>query len=310
MTEQTCGCGRPIPDTAYRCTACANHLKRKLDDVAKIAGDITLTVARLDRVSRTGGRGDDLGWWRRSDYIDPRRPATNLAVRGATSRSAMAPVPTPPRLGAAERHDAAVNEIGTWARLVAEERGLQIEPVRFWRLGCLHGRCARVHAGHEAGVTCPLVLADHPLRTALAFLAGSVEWLRHQRFAEEAWPKLEAACADLERVLDTWTATELVGLCACGTGRYSTDQACTRCGETDLQYDREALEAAKEDYRVTASEAARWIASMGLVRDPGKLRHLIIVWAERGHLTRDGGGCYRYGDVLNRVLASPALLRA
>lgn len=305
MTEQTCGCGRPIGDTAYRCTACKNHLKRKLEDVARIAGDITLTVARLDRVSRTAGRGDDLGWWRRSDYIDPRRPGTNLAVRSTTDRSASPPTPTPPRLEAAERHDAAVGELGTWARLIQEERGLTP-----W---CGHGSCIDIFFKGRliAGPQCAwMAKPPHPLVQMVAILADNLEWLRHQRYADEAWPALLATCGELVRVIDTRSPDELVGLCACGTARYSTDQACARCGETDLQYDREALEAAKEDYRVTASEAARWIASMGLVRDPGKLRHLIIVWAERGHLTRDGEGCYRYGDVLNRVLASPALLRA
>ena len=110
MTEPqapTCRrCARPMRhDTALICSQCASMLRRHLEDVAKIAGDITITVARLDRVTRSGGGSDDLGWWKGDDGFDPnRRPATNLAVRGTTDRSALAPLSTPGSYPGGELH--------------------------------------------------------------------------------------------------------------------------------------------------------------------------------------------------------------
>lgn len=107
MSEPTCPrCSRPIHDTAYIDTECAKDLQRALRDVEKVAGDITLTVARLDRVQRHGGAleepGDD-GWHRGEGALFPTALIINLS--------------------AARSHDAAAGELTTWARHVVEQRG-------------------------------------------------------------------------------------------------------------------------------------------------------------------------------------------
>lgn len=260
-SEHTCArCDRPMRhDTALVCSPCGRLLRRHLEDVARVAGEITITVARLDRVLRIGGRPDDLGWWRSPDALEP--------------------MPLPVNLDAAERHDAAVAELLTWARAIGEER--------LWPDWSAY---------------------PHKLEALARFLAEQVDWLRHQPYADEAWPALLAACAELRRVVDTHVPADLAGLCACGTARYADERACRRCGTEGLAYTRADMEAQMQDAAVTASEAAQWIAHMGLIADTGRLRKLIWAWADRGHLAPvDDVPRYRFGDVLGRVLASPAL---
>lgn len=255
-------------DTALIDAPCANLLRRHLEDVAKIAGDITLTVARLDRVNRGHGPQEDLGWWKADNALEA--------------------IPMPVDFDKARRHDAAVGELGTWARHIASERGLPV-----------YGSSHR----------------DHPLKVLAEWIAGQLEWLRHRPEADEAWPALLSACVELVRVVDTRLPGELVGMCACGTARYSTEGTCPRCRAEDLAYNRADLDAGRDDLLVTATEAARYVADSGLILgtkgSTDRLRKLIWAWADRGHLTPvDEVPRYRLGDVLKRVLDSPALLRA
>lgn len=274
MSEHNCRrCEKPMRhDTALVCSSCSNMLRRYLQDVAKVAGDITLTVARLDNVARGAGSAEDLGWWKTGDALEA--------------------ISMPVDLERAARHDAAVGELTTWVRLIAEHRG---ELRRVWE-----GRTDRGPA------------LMHPLRQATVWLVDNLEWLRHQPFADEAWPSLLAASGELLRVVDTARDVgDIVGLCSCGTARHATDTKCKRCGALELEHDRGALDAATGAAVVTASEAARWVADMGLVTDTGKLRKLIWAWADRGHIAAvDDVPRYRFGDVLSRVMDSPALLRA
>jgi hypothetical protein len=268
-------------DVALICSLCAGLLARALELVAKIAGDITLTVAKQDRVDRLGGEDEDLGWWK-DDTADPRRPATNLAVRVMAERSALEAVTTPARLELAQRHDAAAGELVTWARHILEERGLPA-PVR----------------------------RSHPLAHTVAVIRESLEWLRHRPEADEAFPALLAACGELERIVDTVVIGQPIGLCACGVARYDGERRCSRCrSDEPPAYDKAAIDQAAESAMVTASEAARLIAWSGLATDTPRLRKLIWAWRDRGHLVSDDAGRYRFGDVLRRVLDSPALLRA
>lgn len=276
MTDQehVCArCARPMRhDTALIDTSCANLLRRHLEDVAKIAGDINLTVARLDRIARGAGPVDDLGWWKEPNALEA--------------------MPLLPDLDRAARHDRAVNEISTWARIVIEERGRPMP---------------RIWIGYIARPPKP----QHPLVELTAWLGANLDWLRHHPEAAQAWTDLLAACAELVRIVDTREPGELIGLCSCGTARYSTETVCPRCRSEDLEHDRGALEAKTAQAIVTASEAARWVVDMGLVLDSGKLRKLIWAWADRGHLTAvDDVPRYRFGDVLQRVMQSPALRAA
>jgi hypothetical protein len=255
-------------DTALVCAPCGAMLRRHLEAVALIAGDITVTVAKLARVTSGGGGADNLGWWKNPEALEP----VALIVD----------------LDAAARHDAAVGELSTWARLIAEQRGEHMP---------------RHFAVSTVGVSAP----RHPLIVLTWYLGERIEWLRHAPFADEAWYALDTACLQLQRVVDTHVRGEIQGLCKCGSALYGPQ--CDRCGpETVVAYSRNEIDAAKENYAVTASEAAAWIARSGIVADSGKLRDMIYKWRDRGFLVPvDETPRYRFGDVLDRVMASPAL---
>ena len=107
MSDPTCArCPKPIHDTAYVCKDCGRALERALQLASRLAGDITLTVAKLTRMERPGGgqRDNDLG----------------------KAPNALFPMPLPVDLNAAHRHDAAVNALHTWARHACEERGIRV----------------------------------------------------------------------------------------------------------------------------------------------------------------------------------------
>lgn len=280
MSDPTCArCARPMRhDTALIDAPCANLLRKHLEGVAKIAGDITITVAKLARVAKGGGQTEDLGWWKNPNALEA--------------------IPLPVDLDAAQRHDAAVLELNTWALLIIQDRGT------FPQVYVLDGA--------KPG---PMEPERHPLRRTALLLAANVEWLRHQPFADEAWPALLAACSELERIIDAKPAGELVGLCSCGTALYAHGPGvlhCPRCREErDPATSRADMEAALHGAHVTASEAAQWVAKMGLITDTAKLRKLIWAWADRGHIAPvEDGPRYVFGEVLRRVLDSPALLRA
>lgn len=94
MTEApTCDrCGRRIVDTAYVCPDCARELRRDLETVAKVAGEVATTVAKLARLGAGGRRSDP-------------QP------------------PLPVNLDAGAEHDAAVTVLTTWARHIHEASG-------------------------------------------------------------------------------------------------------------------------------------------------------------------------------------------
>lgn len=270
MTDQVhrCArCDRPMPhDTALICSPDAAMLRRQLQEVAAVAGDIEAVIGRRATITRPGaGRPDEDGW--------------------ESHGMALEPVPPPLALTALLARDAVVGEFSAWARVIAEQRGTEA----------------------------PTATTAGALGTLAHWLAGQVEWLRHQPVADEAFPALLDACGQARRIVDRRPEGQLVGMCHCGLAVYSDQTGpCKRCGEAvDIGQTREQLLAAMQDRTVTASEAARWVATLGFVTDATRLRKLIWAWADRGHLAPvDDTPRYRFGDVLRRVLDSPALLRA
>ena len=88
-------CERPMPDTAFACHACGQRIARQLATIAELTPDARAVAARQTR------RGP--------------------AVRGNGHER-----PLPIDLAAGARLDAVQNELTTWARHVAEERGLTV----------------------------------------------------------------------------------------------------------------------------------------------------------------------------------------
>lgn len=266
MSESICRCDRPIHDTAYRCTACAKQLRHYLDDVLRIAGDITITVAKLAVVTRGIGAPEDLGWWKNTDALEA--------------------VPLIVDLERGERHDKAVYELSTVARMITEDRGI---PNRRW-----------------------VAYADrppkrmHPLAELVLVLSANVEWLRHQPFADDVWTPLLDACSELVRIVDTRPVGKLVCMCPCGKRLYAQEhELAVACPDCDLSYEvagaRADLLTQGRELAVTPAEAADLIA--GWV-DPNanreKVRNLVRQWAHRGLIEAEGDGLYRLGPILDR----------
>lgn len=269
VADPTCArCERPMRhDTALICHVCGKLLRERLDDVAKVAGDITITVAKLAVVTRGVAQAEDLGWWKNADALEA--------------------VPMPYDDSRADRHDVAVNELSTQARLIAEERGPQ--RLRRW-VGNVDRAPKRMH----------------PLAELVHVLLANVEWMRHQPFADETWPKLLDACAELVRVVDTKPDGKLVCMCQCGKRLYAQEhESSISCPDCATGYEvvgaRSDLLSQGRELAVTPAEAADLIA--GWV-DPSanreKVRNLVRQWAQRGLIEAEGDGLYRLGPILDR----------
>jgi len=286
MTEAICPrCGRPIHDTAYVDQACRRDLARALTDVAAVAGDITLTVAKLAKVMRSGGQADPDEAWQDPTTTYP----ASLRWLLAEGAGALYPTALPVDLHAAHRHDAAANTMTTWARHVLEERG-EVIP-----------------SGHE-----------HPLRALAHYLTASLDWLAHRPEAEEAYDDLEQACRAIVDVIDRHEPGELVGLCPCETFLYArTGAESTKCRRCNTSYavtaSREQMHQDLRDRPVTASEAARLAVYLDVIPDAGRLRKLIWDWCDRGHIEAvapdpryKGPPRYLLGHVLDRLMRTVA----
>lgn len=255
-------CDKPIHDVAYICKDCGRDLERSLQLVARLAGDITLTVAKLARIQHSGSseKEPDLG----------------------KAPGALFPTPLPVNLHAADRHDAAVNTLHTWARHACEERGQSIDG------------------------------EGHPLAIVATFLVAQVGWLRYRPEADEAFDDLNSACRTIERVVDRPPGTVVVGRCPCNTYLYavrgSETVKCQGCGTGyDVKASLDGLREELSDRLLTAGQIATMAAYLGLTERREAARLLINVWGDRGliqpHGRIDGDRAYRFGEVLPRLLA-------
>lgn len=243
-----CRCGHPIHDMAYVCGRCADGVRHELAEVVKVAGAITLTVAKLDRLGEGGPRADP----------EP---------------------PLPVNLSAATAHDAAVGELSTWARHVAEVRGGDVE-------------------GN-----------GHPLALLALWLTGQVDWLRHRQEAEEALDAITDACRALVRVVDRRAERWYAGRCdSCQTDLYPVAGAKTiRCPECPAEYDADQRKVKLlrdlEDVWATPEQCAHAMTSLGLpvnastIRTWGAQRHRLAPHPE----SLPGRPRYRVGSVRELV---------
>lgn len=250
-------CDRPV-DTpaAYACATCATTARRQLDDIADT------TPAARDVAAGTSRRGAPT-----RGHGEPRLPI-NLA--------------------AGARLDATQAAITTWARHVAEERGIR----------------------PPAGVD--------PLATAARWLGDHLDWLRHRQEVTEAYRDIAAARRVVVGIVDRPAGRVLVGACDCGAVLYARASAAvvTCRGRTcqqawNVAESRDILRRALDDKTMTAAQ----IAGLAVVADPDldrqRVRRLVNVWGHRGP---DRGGIetrghddaghplYRVGDVMGKVL--------
>jgi hypothetical protein len=296
MSGPTCDLdGRPVDGTAYVCSPCADRVRDDLLHLAELAGEVEVAVLKLVRYGSGGGGSGE-------------RPVPWDDARD-------------------ERAVAVGNTVATWARHVAESRGLTIGPPEQPRQAgplCYHGRAlpllnpAKPPCPHWS---CQEIVARRTylgVAVAAAWLAehDQLEWLRHQREAAEAMSDLREAAREVERIVDRPRDRWYAGPCwadlpdggRCEVELYALPGAKTvRCPECKAEDDAAArkqwlLDEAR-DALVHAELMARALTALGIEDvTPARVRGM----ARHGRLMAKGTNSagdptYRVGDVLDVV---------
>lgn len=258
------------PTDGYVCERDTAETARHLRLVVDLADEVETTVARLSRYATRSGRRAPVA-------------AEELEDDGPKQAGGLRTTPLPVDLNASARAAVAFNAVTTWARHVEGDRGGQVPEVS-------HGQ--------------------HPAAVAATWLLAQLDWLRHQREAEEAFTQLQAAGATIRRIVDSPPEQVIVGVCDCGAHLYARRGAATVvCSDCSARWDVEASRAGLREtlrgYLVTASEAAVFLTFFGLTGDRNRSRKTIVMWAQRGaivaHGQVDGGPAYLFGDIIDRA---------
>lgn len=285
MTDQpTCDrCGHPTRDTtAYVCDRCRDRLREDLATVAKVAGEASVTIARLDQVERAGAGQHE---------PEDTTCVCRLCEEGRQDKAAnaLAPKPWPVDLGAAQRHDEAVSQLITWVRHIVETRGLDVP-----------------------------VATGHPLAAAAAWLGGQLDWLRHRPEATEAFDVLTGACWTIVNVVDRPADRGSLG--ACGVDvcteelRQVAGATVVRCGGCGVEHDVAErcarLLRLAEDYWDIAAALAHLLTEYGVPCTAEMIRG----YAHRGRLAPHPESSptrprYRLGSVRELVDEQHRLVR-
>lgn len=305
MTPTCARCERELADGAYVCDRpCAERLARDLAEAAGHADDAPNVVARQVRYGPGGGRANER--------------------------------PLPFDVRASEDLWAAENTIGTWARHVAEERGIapfEPPPPTLGPL-CAQGDLSKCPHG-----SCDAIKRPYPNPTMgelILWISGQLNWLRHRPEAAEAFDELDDACRMLRRLVDRPADRVLVGMCDCGRVLYAPADreqvVCPECAaEWDVETSRWNLRDRLDERLVIAADAARLAGYLGTDRTQEQLRKLVTKWGERGEIpirdsvwrkptpgeiqaAKDEGEeppaaiavpVYRFGDVAERLARTP-----
>lgn len=260
-TQPTCDrCAKPVHDTAYVCGHCASELEKRLALLATLAGEATVTIAKLDEISNQA--------W---------NPEIEEDVGKAPN--ALYPMALPIDLRAAAKHQAAVVVLLTWAKDVAETRGL----------------------------TVVVEHSEHPLAVLSTWLVLQVGWLRYRQQAAEAFADLHQAVHDIEAVVDRLPDRWYAGPCDnCQEDLYPASGArtirCTCGAEYDPDKRKAKLLRDLDDIWDTADQCAHAMVSLGLPAKASTIR----TWADRGRLaphpdSPQGRPWYRIGSVRELV---------
>jgi DNA-directed RNA polymerase subunit RPC12/RpoP len=309
------GCDRPVPDQAYICPEHARWLEGDVGDVPALASELVTTWSRQ---ARTGDRG------------------------GPTRRAAEPPLPYD--LGVGRDLATLAGTVASWARHVAEERGLDGTRLHAGPVcgSCAHASCAHLVAQRAAVLP---RAADDPVAVATVaarwLLAGRhVEWLRHRPEAVEASEELRYAVALARRAIDRAEPRWYAGQCGavtiatqvvaavfgcsdrCQVELYALPGAerirCPECGSEHLAAERRAwlLESAR-DVLAHAELIGRAASALGKPITQAMIRG----YAARGRIAERGTDVagrpvYQVGEILDvyddnqRRRAEAALRRA
>lgn len=270
---QICPCGTPSGSMAL-CLDCHQTLQIALGDISSHWVDLDTIKGRQSRYGGTGG-----------------------------GRGGEKPLPVDARfLGwdadGSRLQEAVKNTMGTWARIVIDERPILTGPAHDT---CLHSSCSTTRRSRPP---------RDDVASVCRYLLGHADWIRTQHWAPEILDELTDLAGQLRRMVDRPADKWYAGKCDgddCYRDLYakagSRSVTCEACGIIYSVADRRAdmLEQAHELY-ATASEIARAISWLGHeVINADRIRK----WVERGRLERRGWlivrgrelPTYRIGDV-------------
>jgi hypothetical protein len=255
---------------AYGCTVCLERARRLLGEI----GD--MTQAALDVAQRQAVRGGGGG---------SGKPGSSLPID----------------LGAMARYDAVKAELGTWARHVAEERGVNLAEINAGGLTMLSRDSVRVD--QVQGLT-------DDLSGICTWLADHCEWLRHRREVDEFVRDVGLAASIIRGLASG--PRERIYLGPCGAYLLNEDSAqceeplygrlgagkatCRTCGaQHGVDQRIQERHDLAHSYTYTAAEIEH--AYGGVI-----LASTIRQWRKRGLLTvhgeADGRRLYAIGEVL------------
>lgn len=256
MTASPCvRCGRPIADGAYACSSCADRAGRQLAEIADLAPD-----------AREIARG-----------LSARlRAETGSGVPGPRIQL---------NFSATARLDAIANELGTLARMVAEER---------------HGSL--------------WVWMNDAIVEASLWLTSRLDWLRHHPAADEHLTTIDVCARVMRGVVNQGRDPgRYAGPCStvgpdgrtCGedvTARTGSNVAvCSKCGsEYDVDEQQRWMLGEIEDYLATSVEIAGVLLRLGFPIGYST----IAAYAAKGRIVQRGHDeqdrpVYRIGDVID-----------
>jgi len=281
-------CGKPIHDNAYICGPCGQTLTKVLNHIADLHSELDITLTRQAHVGSTNAAPPP--------EDAPEKDAKNVEFWGVAVQ------PSPFHIGASKvAHDVA-NTITTWARVILEERGMELPPIPAPPIGPTHPTDCK----HESCAVIRWHIKDSEITHAAKFIAAHVWWLRHRPEAPDAYSDLVAIASQLERIIDLPPTLKYAGPCnICRKDLYAKEGAgtveCRPCGMTyDMDGRREWLLECAEDRLERASLIAQAVTDLGSPISADRIRK----WAQRGQLTphatdRLSRPLYRIGDVLD-----------
>ncbi len=273
--KPACGiCVRPLADNAYICASCSRKLEHALADIPARAREVTITATRQARI----GSGD-----------------------GGRKSSE---VPLPFDWNASDLGWTLTNTLGTWARHIAAERGIE--------------------------------LPGRSVTDVVVWLLGQVEWMRHRPEVVEMADEIGWLSKELERAVDHPADRWYAGVCGavsdeqlvdavfggplptgCPTELYAIlgakDVTCPNCGKVhSVDARRKYLLASAEDRWLSAADIARAVSQLGGTAVTG---NRIRKWRFRGRLhvrgvTSSGVPTYHCGDVLDLLAQDMTRSRA
>lgn len=280
MTTTLCPCGAELKGDAL-CPACAHVLQVAISDVSAHWIDLDTVKARQTRYGGTGG-----------------------------GRGGEKPLPVDARfLGweadGSRLQEAVKNTIGTWGRVVMEERPEFAGPTHD---SCLHVTCSVLRRSRTPRSDVPAYCR---------YMLGHADWIRTQMWAPEILDELVDAAEQLRRMVDRPADRWFAGICdvsVCLRPLYCKPGAswvtCEACGIAyEVATRREQMLIQAHDRVATASEIARAISWLG---HESVNAERIRKWVERKRLERKGWlvvrgrelPTYRIGDVAALVEAA------